>query len=124
MRLALFDLDNTLLTGDSDYEWGQFMCDQGVVERAAYEAQNRVYYGQYVDGTLDIHEYLGFALRPTSPVVRVLVGLVPRIAGKRWRIAIVGAPVVRTRLVGGSILVHCCGFLRRPTAFSPWRITR
>ena len=42
-RLALFDLDNTLLTGDSDYEWGQFMCDQGVVERDAYEAQNRVY---------------------------------------------------------------------------------
>ena len=66
MRLALFDLDNTLLTGDSDYEWGQFMCDQGVVDRAAYEAQNRVYYEQYVEGTLDIHEYLGFALRPLA----------------------------------------------------------
>jgi len=66
MRLALFDLDNTLLTGDSDYEWGQFMCDRGVVERAAYEAQNRVYYQQYVAGTLDIHEYLGFALRPLA----------------------------------------------------------
>jgi HAD superfamily hydrolase (TIGR01490 family) len=66
MRLALFDLDNTLLAGDSDYEWGQFMCDQGVVDRAAYEAQNRVYYEQYADGTLDIHEYLGFALRPLA----------------------------------------------------------
>lgn len=66
MRLALFDLDHTLLTGDSDYEWGQFMCDRGVVDRAAYEAQNRVYYEQYVDGTLDIHEYLGFALRPLA----------------------------------------------------------
>ena len=66
MRLALFDLDNTLLNGDSDYEWGQFMCDRGVVERAAYEAQNRVYYEQYVAGTLDIHEYLGFALRPLA----------------------------------------------------------
>jgi phosphoserine phosphatase len=43
-RLALFDLDNTLLAGDSDYEWGQFMCDQGVVERAEYEAQNRACY--------------------------------------------------------------------------------
>jgi phosphoserine phosphatase len=42
MRLALFDLDHTLLTGDSDYEWGQFMCDRGVVDRAAYEAQNRI----------------------------------------------------------------------------------
>ncbi len=66
MRLALFDLDNTLLRGDSDYEWGQFMCDQGVVDRAQYEAQNRVYYEQYVDGSLDIHEYLGFALRPLA----------------------------------------------------------
>ena len=42
------------------------MCDQGVVDRAAYEAQNRVYYEQYVGGTLDIHEYLGFALRPLA----------------------------------------------------------
>lgn len=66
MRLALFDLDNTLLVGDSDYEWGQFMCDRGVVDRAQYEAQNRVYYEQYVDGSLDIHEYLDFALRPLA----------------------------------------------------------
>jgi HAD superfamily hydrolase (TIGR01490 family) len=66
MRLALFDLDNTLLTGDSDYEWGQFLVDRGVLERAAYEAQNRTYYEQYVEGTLDIHEYLGFALRPLA----------------------------------------------------------
>jgi HAD superfamily hydrolase (TIGR01490 family) len=66
MRLALFDLDNTLLTGDSDYEWGQFLVDRGVLERDAYEAQNRDYYEQYVRGTLDIHEYLGFALRPLA----------------------------------------------------------
>lgn len=66
MRLALFDLDNTLLAGDSDYEWGQFLVDRGVVERAEYEAQNRAYYEQYVAGTLDIHEYLGFALRPLA----------------------------------------------------------
>jgi HAD superfamily hydrolase (TIGR01490 family) len=66
MRLALFDLDNTLLSGDSDYEWGQFLVDHGVLEREAYEAQNRAYYEQYVAGTLDIHEYLGFALRPLA----------------------------------------------------------
>ena len=66
MRLALFDLDNTLLTGDSDYEWGQFLVDRGVLERDAYEAQNRAYYEQYLRGTLDIHEYLGFALRPLA----------------------------------------------------------
>lgn len=66
MRLALFDLDNTLLSCDSDYEWGQFLVDRGVLDRDAYEAQNRAYYEQYVAGTLDIHEYLGFALRPLA----------------------------------------------------------
>src|SRR5437764_4447876 len=66
MRLALFDLDNTLLSGDSDYEWGQFLVDRGVLDRETYEAQNRAYYEQYIVGTLDIHEYLGFALRPLA----------------------------------------------------------
>jgi HAD superfamily hydrolase (TIGR01490 family) len=66
MRLVLFDLDNTLLAGDSDYEWGQFLVDRGVLERESYEAQNRAYYEQYAAGTLDIHEYLGFALRPLA----------------------------------------------------------
>jgi HAD superfamily hydrolase (TIGR01490 family) len=69
-RLTLFDLDNTLLAGDSDYEWGQFLVDRGVLERAAYEAQNRAYYEQYVAGRLDIHEYLGFALRPLAAHAR------------------------------------------------------
>src|SRR3954469_22100501 len=66
MRLVLFDLDNTLLAGDSDYEWGQFLIDRGVLDRETYEAQNKTYYDQYVAGTLDIHEYLGFALRPLA----------------------------------------------------------
>ena len=66
MRLALFDLDNTLIACDSDYEWGQFLVDRGILDREAYEEQNRVYYEQYVAGTLDIHEYLGFALRPLA----------------------------------------------------------
>jgi HAD superfamily hydrolase (TIGR01490 family) len=66
MRLALFDLDNTLLAGDSDYEWGQFLVDRGVLEREEYESQNRAYYEQYAAGTLDIHEFLGFALRPLA----------------------------------------------------------
>jgi len=60
--LVLFDLDNTLLTGDSDYEWGQFLIDLGVLDRAEYEAQNNVFFEQYKAGTLDIHEYLQFAL--------------------------------------------------------------
>ncbi|MDX1376273.1 MAG: HAD family hydrolase [Burkholderiales bacterium] len=66
MKLALFDLDNTLLAGDSDYEWGQFLVDRGVLDRETYEAQNAAYFEQYKAGTLDIHEYLGFALRPLA----------------------------------------------------------
>lgn len=65
-RLALFDLDNTLLACDSDYEWGQFLVDRGVLDRDAYEAQNAAFYDQYKAGTLDIHEFLGFALRPLA----------------------------------------------------------
>jgi HAD superfamily hydrolase (TIGR01490 family) len=66
VNLALFDLDNTLITGDSDYEWGQFLVDRGVLDRVSYEAQNAAYFEQYKAGTLDIHEYLGFALRPLA----------------------------------------------------------
>jgi len=66
MNLALFDLDNTLLGCDSDYEWGQFLVDRGVLERDAYEAQNAAFYEQYKAGVLDIHEFLGFALRPLA----------------------------------------------------------
>jgi HAD superfamily hydrolase (TIGR01490 family) len=66
VNLALFDLDNTLLAGDSDYEWGQFLVERGVLARDDYEAQNARYFEQYEAGTLDIHEYLGFALRPLA----------------------------------------------------------
>ncbi|MGH8689201.1 MAG: HAD family hydrolase [Burkholderiales bacterium] len=66
MNLALFDLDHTLLAGDSDYEWGQFLVDRGVLSRADYEAQNARFFEQYKAGTLDIHEYLGFALGPLA----------------------------------------------------------
>lgn len=66
MNLALFDLDNTLLACDSDYEWGQFLVDRGVLGRDEYEAQNAAFYEQYKAGTLDIHEFLGFALRPLA----------------------------------------------------------
>ena len=66
MKLALFDLDNTLLSGDSDYEWGQFLVERGVLGAAEYEAQNRDFYAQYAAGSLDIHEFLGFALRPLA----------------------------------------------------------
>ena len=70
MRLALFDLDNTLLAGDSDYEWAQYLIDQGVLQREAYEARNREYYEQYKAGVLDIREFLDFQLKPLAQYPR------------------------------------------------------
>ncbi len=66
MNLALFDLDNTLLAGDSDYEWAQFLIEQGVLERDTYEAENKRFYEQYQAGTLDIFEFLDFQLAPLA----------------------------------------------------------
>lgn len=66
MKLALFDLDNTLLAGDSDFEWAQFLIHKGVLDREVYEARNQAFYDQYKAGTLDIHEFLEFQLRPLS----------------------------------------------------------
>ena len=66
MILALFDLDNTLLAGDSDFEWAQYLIDRGVLDREVYEARNQEFYDQYKAGTLDIHEFLDFQLKPLS----------------------------------------------------------
>jgi HAD superfamily hydrolase (TIGR01490 family) len=66
MRLALFDLDNTLLAGDSDFEWAQFLIERGVLDREVYEARNVEFYEQYKAGTLDIREFLDFQLKPLA----------------------------------------------------------
>ncbi|MGH8542043.1 MAG: HAD family hydrolase [Stenotrophobium sp.] len=66
MHLAIFDLDNTLLAGDSDYLWGQFLVEQGRVDGAWYERENRRFYEQYRAGTLDINEFCAFSMRPLT----------------------------------------------------------
>ncbi len=72
--LALFDLDNTLLTDDSDYLWGRCLADAGLVDGPSYEAANARYYALYKAGDLDIHAFLEFALRPLRevPLARLL----------------------------------------------------
>ena len=64
--LVLFDLDNTLLDGDSDYEWAQFLIEQGVLERKSYERRNQEFFDQYKAGRLDIHAFLDFQLAPLA----------------------------------------------------------
>ena len=64
MKLALFDLDNTLLPMDSDHGWSQFLIDLGVLDRAEFERRNDQFYADYKAGTLDIVAFLDFQLRP------------------------------------------------------------
>ncbi len=66
MELVLFDLDNTLLAGDSDFEWAQFLINKGVLDRELQEAKNVQFYEQYKAGTLDIFEFLDFQLAPLA----------------------------------------------------------
>ena len=66
MELVLFDLDNTLLAGDSDFEWAQYLISRGVLDREVYEARNQAFFDQYKAGTLDIFEFLDFQLKPLA----------------------------------------------------------
>jgi HAD superfamily hydrolase (TIGR01490 family) len=66
MNLVLFDLDNTLLAGDSDFEWAQFLISKGVVDRELQEAKNLQFYEDYKAGTLDIQAFLAFQLAPLA----------------------------------------------------------
>lgn len=66
MNLALFDLDNTLIAGDSDFQWAQFLITKKVLDRELHEAKNIEFYEQYKAGTLNIHEFLDFQLKPLA----------------------------------------------------------
>ncbi len=64
MTLAIFDLDNTLIGGDSDNLWGEFVCEQGLVDAPGFAKRNNQFYTDYQNGNLDIMAYLRFALGP------------------------------------------------------------
>ncbi len=66
MALALFDLDNTLLADDSDFLWGCFLVEQGLVDKTAYDEANKRFYAEYKQGTLDIFKFLAFSLKPLT----------------------------------------------------------
>ncbi|MDY6815974.1 MAG: HAD family phosphatase [Pseudomonadota bacterium] len=66
MTLALFDLDNTLLAGDSDHAWGEFLVEEGLVDAEEYRKANDRFYQEYLNGELDIFHYLRFALQPLA----------------------------------------------------------
>ena len=66
MSLAIFDLDNTLLAGDSDVLWGQYLVEKGIVDKEYYSSENQRFYDEYNNGTLNILEFLAFSLQPLS----------------------------------------------------------
>lgn len=70
MGLALFDLDNTLIAGDSDHLWGDFLVSQGHVDAIEHKALNAHFYDQYKNGELNIDEYLAFALGPMAGMTK------------------------------------------------------
>jgi HAD superfamily hydrolase (TIGR01490 family) len=70
MNLALFDLDNTLLAGDSDYEWARFLIAKGVVDEKTHSEKNEEFFTQYKAGTLDIYAFLDFQLAPLAKLPR------------------------------------------------------
>ncbi|MBS0468927.1 MAG: HAD family hydrolase [Proteobacteria bacterium] len=61
LRLALFDLDHTLLPLDSDYEWGEFTSRIGWTDPVEFSRRNQAFYDDYVAGRLDVHDYVRFA---------------------------------------------------------------
>ena len=66
MTLAIFDLDHTLINGDSDHLWGEYMVENGIVDEQAYRQRNDLFYLDYQRGTLDNDQYLAFALEPLT----------------------------------------------------------
>jgi len=86
VSLAIFDLDNTLLDGDSDYAWGQYLVDKHIVDGESYRRENERYYAAYKAGTLDIYAFLEFSLHPLATH--------PRAQLEKWR-----ADFIRTRIL-------------------------
>jgi HAD superfamily hydrolase (TIGR01490 family) len=121
-RLSLFDLDNTLLAGDSDYGWAQFLIELGVLDAATYEARNAGFFADYQAGRLDIRAFLDFQLRPLAEhdVVQ-LNAWRERFLDEKIRPMVLPAAraVVRDRIDAGdlvAVVTSTNSFVTRPIA--------
>jgi HAD superfamily hydrolase (TIGR01490 family) len=123
LDLVLFDLDNTLLNGDSDYEWARFLIEQGVLDGPVYEAQNNAFFDMYKQGTLDIHAFLAFQLKPLSEYSRAQLDSWHRQFMQTRILPIMGQParsLVRRHLDEGSL----CAIVTATNAFITGPIAR
>ncbi len=109
MSLAIFDLDNTLIGGDSDYLWGQFLAERGLVDGERHEQENQRFYDEYRAGTLDIHAFLAFMLKPLAehPLADLLAWRAQFIEEKIGPILLPKATALldRHRIAGDTLLI-------------------
>lgn len=122
MGLALFDLDHTLLSGDSDYEWGRFLADIGAVEADSYARTNARFHADYLAGRLDIHAFSRFSFTPLSQnSLETLLGWRERYLEERIR-PLIGeaalALVEEHRTAGDTLVIITAtnSFVTRPIA--------
>jgi len=123
LDLVLFDLDNTLLNGDSDYEWARFLIEQGVLDGLVYETQNNAFFDMYKQGTLDIFAFLAFQLKPLSEYSRSQLDSWHRQFMQTCILPIMGQParsLVRRHLDEGSL----CAIVTATNAFITGPIAR
>lgn len=109
MSLAIFDLDNTLIGGDSDYLWGQFLAERGLVDGERHARENQRFYDEYRAGTLDIHAFLAFMLKPLAehPLADLLAWRAQFIEEKIDPILLPKATALldRHRIAGDTLLI-------------------
>jgi HAD superfamily hydrolase (TIGR01490 family) len=121
-RLTLFDLDNTLLGGDSDYGWAQFMIELGAVDAEDYERRNAEFFADYKAGRLDIHAFLEFQLRPLADnEPAVLFAWRERFIAEKIRPMLLpaGRKIVDERVAAGdlvAVVTATNSFITRPIA--------
>lgn len=122
MQLVLFDLDNTLLAGDSDFQWGQFLMEEGLLDREAHHARNVQFYEDYKQGKLDIYAFLEFQLKPLSQYPRAqLDALHTRYMERKVRPMMTdkGRELVQKHRANGDLMVVITatnGFVTAPIA--------
>jgi HAD superfamily hydrolase (TIGR01490 family) len=123
LELVLFDLDNTLLDGDSDYEWAQFLIEQGVLERESYEQRNQDFFDQYKAGRLDIYAFLDFQLAPLAQYPRAQLDAWPAQFMDLKILPIITAAA--RRLVAENLeLGHLCAIVTATNSFVTAPIAR
>lgn len=98
MRLAIFDLDHTLLSADSDFLWGQFLCQRGIVDPEFYARENLRFYREYQAGTLDIHAFCAFSFQPLTEH--------PRAVLEQWRSEFLREKIEPVIAPGALPLIH------------------